>query len=185
MRDSGTTMKFNILAILAAGLALASCSIFAGEQGTPTISSEAVLQTARAVADATRNAQSSTPTALPPDPSTPTPSLTSVPTTTSTPSEITITADYNANVRSGPGDQYEIIDFILAGQTALVVGRYDETPIGTWWLIRRIGEGLDGWVWSGIGTLSGNESLIPFIEPPPTSTPVPEPTDTPEPSATP
>jgi hypothetical protein len=99
-----------------------------------------------------------------------------------TPSDITITADYNANVRDGPGDQYEIIDFILAGQTAMVIGRYDDTPIGTWWFIRRIGEGIDGWVWSGIGTLSGNELLIPVLEPPPTPTPVPLPTDTPVPT---
>jgi SH3-like domain-containing protein len=173
------------LTLIFPALFVASCSIFAGEQGTPTLSSDAVLQTARAVANATRSAKTSTPTAAPTDPSSPTPLATLEPTETTTPSGIAITADYNANVRNGPGDEYEIIDFILAGQTAEVVGRYDDTPIGTWWFIRRIGQGIDGWVWSGVGTLSGNESLIPFLVPPPTSTPVPLPTNTPGPTDTP
>jgi uncharacterized protein YraI len=102
-----------------------------------------------------------------------------------------ITADYNANVRRGPGEEYEIVDFVLAGEQADVIGRYDDSPIGTWWLIQRIGEGRNGWVWAGAVTLSGNDFGVPAVEPPPTSTPSPEPTgpaaptDTPTPTGTP
>jgi uncharacterized protein YraI len=74
-------------------------------------------------------------------------------------------ANYPVAVRSGPGEQYEDIDLFLTGQMARVVGRYDDSPIGTWYLLQRIDAGKDGWVWSGAVTLTGDAALVPVITP--------------------
>lgn len=167
--------------------ALGACNLSSQEASTPTPSSEQVLVTARAIAQSTLDAASPTPTLAPPTDTPGPPTETSTPGPTDTPSITTAVADYNANIRSGPGEEYEIIDFILAEEAGEIVGRYDDTPIGTWWLIRRFGEtGRDGWVWEGAVTLSGNEASVPVLEPPPTPTPTQEPPGpTPTPSETP
>jgi len=163
--------------------ALGACNLSSQEDSTPTPSSEQVLVTARAIAQSTLDAASPTPTLAPPTDTPGPPTETATPGPTDTPSITTAVADYNANIRSGPGEEYEIIDFILAEEAGEIVGRYDDTPIGTWWLIRRFGEtGRDGWVWEGAVTLSGNEASVPVLEPPPTPTPTEEP---PGPSPTP
>jgi uncharacterized protein YgiM (DUF1202 family) len=159
--------------------ALTACNLSSQEASTPTPSSEQVLVTARAI--------SPTPTLAPPTDTPGPPTETFTPEPTGTPSITTAVADYNANIRSGPGEEYEVIDFILAGEAGEIVGRYDDTPIGTWWLIQRFGEaGRDGWVWGGAVTLSGNEASVPVLEPPPTPAPTDEPPGpTPPPSETP
>jgi len=160
--------------------ALGACNLSSQEDNTPTPSSEQVLVTARAIAQSTLDAASPTPTLAPPTDTPGPPTETSTPGPTDTPSITTAVADYNANIRSGPGEEYEIIDFILAEEAGEIVGRYDDTPIGTWWLIRRFGEtGRDGWVWEGAVTLGGNEASVPVLEPPPTPTTAPEPTEPP------
>jgi uncharacterized protein YgiM (DUF1202 family) len=143
---------------------------------TPTLSKEDVLATAQAIAEATRLAASPTP-----PPPTPTPTVTPIletatPTVTATPASATVTATYNANVRMGPGEEYPVIDFLLAGQQGEVLGRYDNSPIGTWYYIKRVGVGLNGWVYSGAVTVGGDASKIPVLEAPPTPTPGPSPT---------
>ena len=173
--------------------ALGACNLSSQESSTPTPSSEQVLVTARAIAQSTLDAASPTPTLAPPSDTPGPPTETPTPGPTDTPSITTAVADYNANIRSGPGEEYEIIDFILAGEAGEIVGRYDDTPIGTWWLIRRFGEtGRDGWVWEGAVTLSGNDASVPVLEPPPTPTPTQEPpgptsvpSETPTPTPTP
>ena len=174
-------------------MGLSACNLPSQETGTPTPSSDQVLQTAQAIAQATLDAV--TPTALPPTatdtPGPPTETLT--PEATETPSIPTAVADYNANIRAGPGEEYDVIDFILAGEAGEIVGRWDDTPIGTWFFIRRFGEaGRDGWVWGGAVSLSGNEAGVPFMTPAPTPTATEEPTsppapatETPTPTATP
>jgi uncharacterized protein YgiM (DUF1202 family) len=170
---------------------LAACNLPGQEQSTATPSSEDVLQTAQAIVAATLSVVTDTPSPLPPTDTPGLPTETPTPPATATPESPLITADYNANVRRGPGEEYEIVDFILAGEQADVIGRYDDSAIGTWWLIQRIGEGRNGWVWAGAVTLSGSDFGVPPVEPPPTSTPTPEPTgppvstDTPTPTATP
>ncbi|HMK08691.1 MAG TPA: SH3 domain-containing protein, partial [Anaerolineales bacterium] len=79
-----------------------------------------------------------------------------------------VSAKYNVSVRSGPGEAYPIVDLFLQGQTAQVVGRIDATDIGTWYLVHRIGQGIDGWVWSGATDGSGDLNLVPVLEAPPT-----------------
>jgi uncharacterized protein YraI len=76
-----------------------------------------------------------------------------------------VTANYPVKVRSGPGEEYEEVDLFLTGQMARVVGRYDATSIGTWYLLQRIDVGKDGWVWSGAVTLAGDPALIPVVTP--------------------
>jgi len=164
---------------------LSGCNLASREASTPTVSSEQVLQTARAIAQATLEAASPTPTRAPPTDTPGPPTETFTPEPTGTPSTPLVTADYNANLRSGPGEEYEVLDFFLGGEQANVVGRYDDTPIGTWWSIERIGEGRDGWIWSGAATLSGSDLGVPVLVPPPTPTPTLEPAGTPPPSETP
>lgn len=167
--------------------------ILTGDRGqqveaTPTLSSDQVLETAQAIADATRNAQVPTQTDTMPPPTETVPVDTPTLVNTATPSSTYIVADYNSNVRFGPGEEYPIIDFLYAGDEADVEGRYDETELGTWWFIRRRGQGLDGWIWSGAVTLYGDESGIPILEKPPVPTKEPEATEeatnTPEESPT-
>lgn len=177
--------SFRSLGVILIGATMVSCNLGSRVESTPTLSSEDVLATAQAIAEQTLQAATETPSPTPPTPSPTTPLETTTPEPTSTPSIPLLTADYNANVRFGPGEEYDIIDVILAAQAAEVVGRYDDTPIGTWWFIRRIEGGIDGWVWSGAVTVSGNAAGVPVLEPPPTPTAKPKPTDTPEPTATP
>jgi uncharacterized protein YgiM (DUF1202 family) len=157
-------------------------------EATATLSSDQVLQTAQAIADATRAAQVPTNTHTLPPPTFTVQVDTATPANTPTPSSTYVVANYNSNVRSGPGEEYPIIDLFYAGDEADVEGRYDETELGTWWFIRRRGQGIDGWVWSGAVTLYGDEAGIPILEKPPLPTEPPEPTDeatpTPEETAT-
>ncbi len=150
-----------------------------GEAGTPTPSSDDVLRTAQAMAELTRAAPTATWTPVL-ETSTPTvPAPTSTPSQTATPNFAAATAKYNVSVRSGPGEDYPIVDLFLQGQTAQVIGRYDDSPIGTWYLLTRIGQGINGWVWSGATDVSGDLASVPILEAPPTpgpgggATPVP------------
>jgi SH3-like domain-containing protein len=134
---------------------------------TPTLTSDDVLSTAQAIAQLTRNAPTDTATPVPETPTATVPPPTAEPTITPTPNFPAVTAKYPVSVRSGPGEEYEILDLFLEGQTAQIVGRYDLSPIGTWYLITRIGQGLNGWVWSGATDVSGDLATVPVLEPPP------------------
>jgi hypothetical protein len=168
-----------------AALLLTACTFGAGTDQTPTLSGELVLQTAEAAARQTREAFSPTPTRVLQTPTPTAPVETGTPTATSTPTFVTATADVTANVRSGPGSMYDWVDFLYQGDTAEVVGRFESQESdagGTWWLIHRIGQGRDGWVWGGVVTVSGDVSGVPYMIPPPSSTPGPTLTSTPEPT---
>ena len=173
-------MVLPIVALLCGG-----CNLNRTPEPTATISSDQVLLTAQAIAQQTLEASTPTITNTAVPPTDTVPAETPTPADTATPASPIVTADYNSNVRAGPGEEYEIIDFLLIGQSANVAGRNDESEIGTWWFIRRIGEGKDGWIWAGAVTLSGSDAGVPVLERPPTSTPSPEPTDKPAPSDTP
>lgn len=179
----------NVLLVLSM-IWLGGCSEEISTPEEPTRSSEDVIRTAEAIAKQTRQAATATPSHTP---QTPTPTLipeTATPEPSATPGKPMVRADYNANVRSGPDETYPVIDFILQGQEADVIGQYMNPRMGVWWYIKRIGQGLNGWVWGGAVTLSGDASNIPFLQPPPTSTPTKAPmspptsTETPSPTAT-
>ena len=132
-------------------------------------SSQDVLETAQARAEATRAAtfQTPPPTPITPSPTPPAVTETLEPTVTPTPSTPIAVADYNAYVRSGPDETYESIDFLLQGQRAAILGMFENELTGTWWYVDRIDEGKDGWVWSGAVTVSGDLFSVPVLEAPP------------------
>ncbi|OGO20336.1 MAG: hypothetical protein A2Z14_19330 [Chloroflexi bacterium RBG_16_48_8] len=130
------------------------------------------MRTAEAIAEKTRQSSTNTPEPIPTE-MTPSPTVVEVsptPTPTATPASPKVRADYNANVRSGPDEVYPVIDFFLAGEEADVIGLNIHATMGTWWYIRRIGQGLNGWVWGGAVTFSGDATGIPYLESPPTPT---------------
>lgn len=143
--------------------------------GTPTRTSQEVIETAQAYAEQTREATRQTP---PPPTVTPTPTevlFTATPTATPTPSEAIAISDYNVYVREGPDESFNDIDLFLQGQQARITGRYENLVNGTWWYIERLeGGGKDGWVWSGAVTVSGDVEGIPYLLSPPTPTPIVE-----------
>jgi hypothetical protein len=142
-----------------------------GSSAPPTVSSDDVLATAHAIAQMTRNAPTDTPTPVP-ETATPTvPPDTPTPSATATLNFPAVTASYPVSVRSGPGEEYPILDLFLEGQAGQIIGRYDLTPIGTWYLITRIGQGINGWVWSGATVVTGDISTVPVLEAPPTPEP--------------
>ena len=134
-----------------------------------TISSDSVLQTARAKAELTRQAtfQTPPPTPIPPTPTQPFQTATITPTLTPTPGRPVLTANYNAYVRDGPDETSKHVGFLLEGQQAFVVGRFENTVSGTWYQIERMDEGKDGWVWGGAVTFTGDPASIPEVQPPP------------------
>jgi hypothetical protein len=173
-------------------LIMTGCSSKEEPSEQPTRSSEDVLRTAEAIAEMTRQSSTNTPELVPTEV---TPSATVVeqsPThlPTETPTSPKVRADYNANVRSGPDETYPVIDFFLAGEEADVIGLNIHPTMGTWWYIKRIGQGLNGWVWGGAVTFSGDATGIPYFEAPPTPTATTKAaatsaeTDTSEPEAT-
>jgi uncharacterized protein YgiM (DUF1202 family) len=175
------------LALAAAAAALlAGCNFSPAPEPTATLSPEQVLQTAQAIAEATLRAVTPTPAITDtPVPASETPILeTATPEPSVTPSSPVLVAAYNANVRYGPGEEYPVVDFLLAGQSADIVGRYDDTPIGTWWLIQRT-QGINGWIWSGAVEVSGSTVGVPVLEKPPTPTPTKGPSKTPGPTSAP
>ena len=154
-----------VLVALALAAALAGCG--GGAAGEQDLSSEGAIATAQAAAAQTRAAFTPTepPTPVPP---TPTPVLeTATPTVTATPDAPIVTASYHAYVRAGPGADFEAIDFFLEGQRAEVIGRFENPVDGTWWYVRRIEVGRDGWVWSGAVTLGGDAGRVPAFATPP------------------
>ena len=169
-RDRRATLRLVSAALTA--LAFGGCTFF-GPRPTPTLSADDVLATAQVMVELTRNA--STPT-FTPAPATATQPLESpTPSATATGPSPVVTANYAANVRSGPGEVYPVIDLMLQGETAAAVGRYDDLTSGRWWMIERLGAGLNGWVWGGAVTFSGDEGSVPILIPPPTPTETPSP----------
>jgi hypothetical protein len=150
--------------IFLAGI-LWGCASEGNNPGDPTRTSEEVIATAQARAEATRMAtlQTPPPTPVTPSPTAPLVTLTPTITMTPTPSQPTVTAEFNAFVRSGPDESYENIDFLLEGQSGVVIARYESEINGTWYLIERIEQGRDGWVWSGAVTLAGDASGVELV----------------------
>jgi serine/threonine-protein kinase len=118
-------------------------------------------------------ANTATPTSLPPSP-TPSPSLTPL----STPSAL---AKVDLEVRSGPGNGYDLLGYLPAGATTEIMGQ-DKTR--RWWQIKTTlsATGL-GWIKAGADLVtSENTNQIPIALAPATPTPIP---NTPTPSSTP
>lgn len=105
-----------------------------------------------------------------------TPQFTATPGPTSTPSVPQVSVTTNTNCRTGPGTQYDLIDSLLIGQTAEVVGKNSGVP--NYWVIKRINGSGTCWLWGQYATVSGNTANLPEYPVPPTPTPSPTPTAT-------
>ncbi len=95
-------------------------------------------------------------------------SLTPSPTPTPTLGPPRVTANDNANCRVGPGTVYDVVGFLLQGQTAPVEGK---NAAGTWWwIVRQDGPGYC-YIWDGLVTREGDFSAVPVVPDPPTPAP--------------
>jgi len=111
---------------------------------------------------------------------TPTFEETPIPPATPTPSTPTVTANLNANVRLGDGTNYPVIDVLLEGQSASIIGI---SSFGTGWYNIELANGRRGWIAPSVVTVSGDTSNLPRINPPPVPTPAATATFTPVPTS--
>ncbi len=89
-------------------------------------------------------------------------------TTTATLGPPFATGNENCNCRFGPSSDYDVVGYLLEAQSAPIDGRNAEW---TWWWIKRQDGYGHCWVWDGLVSVSGDTSVVPIINPPPTSTP--------------
>jgi hypothetical protein len=135
------------------------------------------------------NLPSGAPTEAPAGDSSPTPTaavaVSDTPTATAAPAATAcspiVTTTTDANVRSGPGQVYNILGAIPLGGTAPVAGRNAE---GTWWYIQfAAGSGGHAWIAGSVTTATCIPNDLAIIAAPPT--PVFTPTHTLAPTSTP
>jgi hypothetical protein len=84
-----------------------------------------------------------------------------------------VTTLVDLNVRSGPGVAYEIVDFLLQGSRADIIGQNEE---GTWWRIACPDEEETAECWVSGGsqfTIASNVDDVTVAEAPPLPTPIP------------
>jgi hypothetical protein len=101
---------------------------------------------------------------------TPTPQFTPTPTPSPTPEFSELSANNNANLRSGPSTAYARVGQIAAGATYRITGRSED---GQWYQINF--EGNPAWVASDLVRVSGNAGALAIVKvaPPPTAAPRP------------
>lgn len=73
------------------------------------------------------------------------------------------------NVRSGPSTDYPAIGNLTEDQSCPIIGRNEGA---TWWLLS-CSNGLRGWVFGQLLTITGGLDLLPVIQPAPPPTPAP------------
>jgi serine/threonine protein kinase/uncharacterized protein YraI len=92
------------------------------------------------------------------------------------------TAKTDLEVRSGPGDEYELLGYLPVGAEAQIVGR---DKAGQWWKIKTSLNATGGWIEAGSDfSEAADTNNVPIALAPPTPTPVPV-ADTPTSTATP
>jgi hypothetical protein len=92
------------------------------------------------------------------------PSLTPSETTSSAPM---VTVSIDTNCRTGPGGNYEQIGNLMVGESAVVVGIYNN---GTFWVIENPEAPGTCWLWGQYATVTGDTSDLSEIIPPPEPT---------------
>jgi hypothetical protein len=108
----------------------------------------------------------------------PTPPAVLPTTATNTPSatgSATVTATIDANVRTGDDVAYQVVGFLLNGQSATVLG---VSSTGTGWYFIELSNGRRGFISPQVVTTSGSVAGLTRIDPPPfpvppTATPIP------------
>ncbi len=75
-----------------------------------------------------------------------------------------------ANLRAGPGSNYERVGILLQGQRLPAKGR---SPHGEWIQVEYTGApGNTAWIYSYLVNIDPSSANLPIVEPPPTPTPV-------------
>lgn len=165
----------NLISILALFSLVTACNLQVGPTAQPSdagaIGTAVELTT---IAKFTEIAGSAVPAAatMTPAPTltvTPSAELTSAPVVpVSGPCNPTVTANVNANVRSGPGTAYNAIGSLMQGQAETIVGRNDAY---TWWYIDYPGvSGGHGWIAGSVVTSSCVPAVVQVVAAPPLPT---------------
>lgn len=102
---------------------------------------------------------------------------TSTPETPGPPASASVTADSDANCRYGPSTLFNVYGYLLAGNSAELTGRLDDS---SWFLVALPGKPEQCYVSASTVTVVGDLGTVPVVQPPPA--PV---TDTPTPTFTP
>ncbi len=146
-----------LIALLAIWLAIAACNL---PSAAPQVATEPPQVNNTAVQDTAAQA-SNTPE--------PPPQATETPSPTATPCYAMVTANTNANVRSGPSTDYDINGYLPQGGTAPVAGKNDS---GTWWYIEFAGG--HAWIAASVTTATCIPNGLSIVAAPPLPpTPVP------------
>lgn len=105
------------------------------------------------------------------------------PTTAPVAASLTV-AEY-ANLRAGPGTDFNLVGSLAPAESATIIGKNDA---GDWWQIRTAG-GTEGWVFTELGTTSGAVDQVAVAQniptPPPTVAPTAAPAVAEAPTAAP
>jgi len=91
-----------------------------------------------------------------------------------------ISAKVNTNCRAGADPSFDVLGYLLVGETSDVHG---QDPWGYWWYIENPDHpGKFCWIWRGTTEVQGDTSNVPVKQPPPTYTPTNTATFTPTPT---
>ncbi|MDX9991794.1 MAG: SH3 domain-containing protein [Anaerolineales bacterium] len=164
-----------IVTIIALVLAAFACSM-PGQAPAATPTEQAGGQPDLAATITAQELTLQAPTQTPQPPTeTFTPEASPTITLTPTPEVPMASVSVNTNCRSGPGTQFDLIGALNVGQTAEVVGRYQN---GAYWIIKNPGSSGNCWLWGNYASVSGNTSSLPEYPSPATPTPYPPPAPT-------
>jgi uncharacterized protein YgiM (DUF1202 family) len=78
-----------------------------------------------------------------------------------------------ANVRGGPGPDYEVVGVVMQDEQYEIIGR---TNAGDWWQICCVAGNQPGWLFGELVTTSGDLLLVPVVLAPPADTTATPPT---------
>jgi len=94
------------------------------------------------------------------------------PTLTPAPTEVVpqVTAQVNANCRTGPSTVFDPYGFLLAGESAALVGRTNDS---SWYQVQLEGLSASCWISASIIDINVDPETLPVIASPPTPTPSP------------
>lgn len=84
--------------------------------------------------------------------------------TSQPPADPTFTASQNALCRAGPSKAYGVSTSLNAGQSAPIIGK-SSPEWQDWWQVNI--QGVKCWIWSGLGTTSGDMSRVYVVDAPP------------------
>ncbi len=108
------------------------------------------------------------PTFTPTPTVTPTPTKTPTPTPTPLPTYVAEITGELVNLRSGPGDSYDVLAIIPRGETVELMGKTDDGE----WIMVRAGDGEEGWIYKDLLQPETGAQMIVLTPPP---IPQPEP----------